>query len=94
MRRMFLCTLIFAFLVANNVALGLSGRCGGKIIQKGVSKLYLINKCGEPDHVETYTIGSRTSSTTGESLYYYDRSKTWIIDIRGGKVTKIKTEKR
>jgi len=94
MRQVFFYFLVFAFLVSNTVAFGLTGRCRGKIIKEGVSKVFLINNCGEPDQVETYTLSANSGAIVGETLYYYDGSKTWVVEIRRGKVTRIKREKR
>ena len=94
MRRTFFCFLLFAFLVSSNVAFGLTGRCRGKIIKEGVSKVFLINNCGEPDQEESNTIGAGSGATLAETLYYYDGSKTWIVEIRRGKVTRINKEAR
>ena len=94
MRRTFFCFLLFAFLVSNNVAFGLTGRCRGKIIKEGVSKVFLINNCGEPDQKESYTLGTGSGATLAETLYYFAGGKTWIVEIRRGKVSRIKKEAR
>ena len=94
MKRIFFCFLCLAFLVSTNVAFGLTGRCRGKIIKEGVSKVFLINNCGEPDEEESYSIGSGSGATLAETLYYYSGSKTWIVEIRRGKVTKISKDAR
>ena len=94
MRQIFFGILLFVFFVSNTVAFGLTGRCRGKIIKEGVSKVFLINNCGEPDQKESYTLSAGSGSIVGETLYYYGGGKTWIVEIRRGKVSRIKTEKK
>ena len=94
MRRAFFCFLLVVVLLSTNVAFALTGRCKGKIIKEGVSKQFLINNCGQPDNMETFTLGARSGSTVGETLYYYDGSWTYIVEIRRGKLSKIIKEKR
>jgi hypothetical protein len=94
MRRIFFCFLLLVVLLSTNVAFALSGRCRGKIVKEGVSKQFLIDNCGQPDNMETYTLGARSGSIVGETLYYYDGSWTYIVEIRRGKVSKISKERR
>jgi hypothetical protein len=69
-------------------------RCKGKLIKTGATKQFVINNCGEPDHVESFVLGARSGSTVGEQLIYYGNTKTYIVEIRRGKVSSIKTEKK
>ena len=94
MKRVFFCFLLLVFLLSNNVASALTGRCKGKIIKEGVSKHFLINNCGQPDDKETFTLGTGSGSTVAETLYYDHGRWTYIVEIRRGKVSKITKEKR
>jgi hypothetical protein len=94
MSRTFFCFLLLVVLLSTNVAFAQIGRCKGKIIKVGVSKQFVINNCGQPDNMETYTLGARSGSTVAETLYYYDVGWTYIVEIRRGKVSKITKERR
>ena len=94
MRWVSFCFLLLVFLLTTNIAFALTGRCKGKIIKEGVSKHFVINNCGQPDDMETFTLGAGSGSTVAETLYYDHGGWTYILEIRRGKVSKITKEKR
>ncbi|MFC1825650.1 DUF2845 domain-containing protein [Thermodesulfobacteriota bacterium] len=96
MKRLFSCFLFFIFLASSSAAFGqeLIGRCKGKIVKAGVSKQFLLNNCGEPDHSENYNRGGRSGSAAMETLYYYVSRTAYIVTIRNNKVVKITKEAR
>lgn len=94
MRRVFFCFLLLIFLLTSSLAFALTGRCKGKIVKEGVTKQFVTNNCGQPDNMETFTLGAGSGATVGETLYYNHGSWTYIVEIRRGKVSKITKEKR
>jgi hypothetical protein len=92
MGRILASLLFLLFLSSNSMAQGgLAGRCNGKIIKPGVHKMFLINNCGEPDHVES----PRGSLAIGavEKLYYNSGSDLYTVEILDGKVNRISKDK-
>jgi hypothetical protein len=92
MGRIFAALLFLLFLSSSSMAqTGFTGRCNGKIIQTGVHKMFLINNCGEPDHVESprnnWSIGSV------EKLYYNSGNFVYVVEILDDKVNRITKEK-
>jgi hypothetical protein len=95
MGRKVFCLMVIVFFLLSGVAFAqTSARCKGRIIKAGVSKQFVINNCGQPDEVESFALSARSGSTVGERLLYYRGSKTWIVEVRRGQVTSIRTEKR
>ena len=95
MKRLFSCLVLFIFLATSSAAFAqLNARCKGKIIKKGVSKQFLVNNCGQPDHTESYTRGGRSGSAAMETLYYYVGNTAYIVSIRNDKVVSITKERR
>ena len=62
-------------------------RCGTEIVRLGARSAELIQKCGEPDHIDR--IEARLSTT--EKWTYNCGSGRFmkVVNIRGGKVDKI-----
>lgn len=95
MGRKVLCLMVIVFFLLSAVAFAQSSaRCKGRIIKAGVSKQFVINNCGQPDEVESFALSARSGSAVGERLLYYRGSKMWIVEVRRGQVTSIRTEKR
>lgn len=95
MGRKVFCLMVIVFFLLSAVAFAQSSaRCKGRIIKAGVSKQFVINNCGQPDEVESFALSARSGSAVGERLLYYRGSKTWIVEVRRGQVTSIRTEKR
>ena len=94
MRRVFFCVVLLVLLVSSSDALAQTVRCKGKIIREGVSRQFVINNCGQPDHMESYTLSARSGATIGETLFYYQGRRAYIMEIRRGKVSKITRERR
>jgi hypothetical protein len=86
--------LLINFLAISNFAFAQALRCKGKIIKVGDSKYYVLQKCGEPAHIEPFTDPSPWGAKTGEKLYYESRGRTFIVEVRQGEVKAIEVERK
>jgi hypothetical protein len=94
MRRVFFCFVLLVLLVPSSDASAQTARCKGKIIKEGLSKQFVISNCGQPDHMESYSLVASSGSIVGETLFYYQGRRAYIFEIRRGKVSKITRERR
>lgn len=92
--RIILCLLLISLLLQNGVAFAQHFRCSGRIIKTGLTKKYVLEKCGEPAHTEAFSDPTPWGAKTGELLYYERRGKTIVIEFRRGEVEGIKVERR
>jgi hypothetical protein len=93
-RRIILCLLLVGFFIQTDVAFAQHFRCSGRIIKTGLSKKYVLEKCGEPVHTEAFSDPTPWGAKTGELLYYERRGKTIVIEFRRGEVKGIKLERK
>jgi hypothetical protein len=88
------CLLLISFFIQSDIAFAQHFRCSGRIIKTGLSKNYVLEKCGEPARTEAFSDPTPWGAKTGELLYYERHGKTVIIEFRRGEVKRIRMERK
>jgi hypothetical protein len=80
---------VFCLFTLGTVAFAQNYRCSGKLIRKGMTKVDLIENCGEPDRMLSIVSSNRGVMVKQQVLLYDPGAKKYAVTIASGTIFRI-----